>query len=369
MSFDNKGLMLLTETEAGSMLSYKRLDKLETATYKDIFTKVNPEKTLGKNALDMAWFGSYLSSFGSGIKENDLDVLLSTDNPNVVFSLDPKTLTVKNEVTPPAPAQKIFITQCFQQHPWAGHQAYFIGDEHEYVYTTSASVQQSDVDRAYTLANHATSFLTKDGEMLRIYYSRTHKKFCYHSAVLMGAMEGDNTMDEPIFLGAGAGSYLADESNRYSPTKVIAVTNKNGTTKAFRIAPITMWSDYEEIEAKVETTGKILPESAIAVHPTEPILYYSNGNTLNSLNLNTKEFTTLHTFDKNLTIRSIAMNVFAPTTLFIGADNNDESSDMKASLYIMKIDGGSAQVTYFEEKVGGKVRQLIYKGDGTENVK
>ncbi len=370
ISYDNRGLLLLTEGKEGSMLAYKRLDRMELPVYKDVFKTVNPQNELGKKALDIAWFGAFLSDYNTLLKRStDLDVLLSTDNPNKIYSLDPTTLKVKEEFSSLIPAQKILIIHCFQQKPWSGHRAYFIGNETEKVLMTSNVVSNSDIESQYKLSNIATSMFSSETDMLRIYYDHKGKTVIYHSQLLQGAMPGDNRLAEPIFLQAAMGRFDTEMQNVYFPSKVIAVTNDNGTTKAFILTPIDIYNNYETIDAKVETTGKILPESAIAVHPTEPVLYFSNAGAVSSLNIKTGEYKSLFTLEGNMAIKKIALNIYDPETLYIAAENQDEASELKASLFVYSIKDGAGKQLYAEHKVGAAVRQLIYKGDATENVK
>lgn len=53
--------------------------------------------------------------------------------------------------------------------------------------------------------------------------------------------------------------------------------------------------------------------------------------------------------------------------LSIAAENADEESEMKASLFIYDIaDDASAKLLFKDDKVGGSVKDLIYKGNGRE---
>ena len=54
VSFDNRGLLLLTDSEAGAMLTYKRLDMMDFPAYKDAFKLANPDTELGKQAREKA---------------------------------------------------------------------------------------------------------------------------------------------------------------------------------------------------------------------------------------------------------------------------------------------------------------------------
>lgn len=53
-------------------------------------------------------------------------------------------------------------------------------------------------------------------------------------------------------------------------------------------------------------------------------------------------------------------------TLSIAAENADEESEMKASLIYDIADDASAKLLFKDDKVGGSVKDLIYKGNGRE---
>ena len=119
----------------------------------------------------------------------------------------------------------------------------------------------------------------------------------------------------------------------------------------------------------IDASGKILPESAIAVNPIKTILYYSNGNKIYRLNYDGENFDSepYITLDGNYTAKKMIFNTYDAKTLYIAAENADEESEMKASLFIYDIaDDASAKLLFKDDKVGGSVKDLIYKGNGRE---
>ena len=73
------------------------------------------------------------------------------------------------------------------------------------------------------------------------------------------------------------------------------------------------------------------------------------------------------TLDGNYTAKKMIFNVYDAKTLYIAAENADEQSDMKASMFIYDIsDDASAKLLFKDDKVGGTVKDLIYKGNGRE---
>ena len=73
------------------------------------------------------------------------------------------------------------------------------------------------------------------------------------------------------------------------------------------------------------------------------------------------------TLDGNYSVKKMIFNVYDANTLYIAAENADEQSEMKASMFIYDIsDDASAKLLFNDDKVGGTVKDLIYKGNGRE---
>ena len=98
-SYD-RGLLLLTEHNGTSMLTYKRLDALEVPATRDVFTINNPKLSLGATPLSLCWTGEGITN-PNNISDfsNGLEVIVSSSNPTKVFVLDANTLKVKTEVS------------------------------------------------------------------------------------------------------------------------------------------------------------------------------------------------------------------------------------------------------------------------------
>ena len=155
---------------------------------------------------------------------------------------------------------------------------------------------------------------------------------------------------------------------RYDAMAIMMVTADGAATKVYRFDPDAAVMG-ETVLSEIDASGKILPESAIAVNPIKTILYYSNGNKIYRLNYDGENFDSepYITLDGNYTAKKMIFNVYDAKTLFIAAENADEQSEMKASMFIYDIsDDASAKLLFKDDKVVGTVKDLIYKGNGRE---
>ncbi len=358
------GLLLLSETQEGAMLTFKRLDIMDTPASPYAFKDNNPGMGLGKKALCITWMGSYLTNLGKATSESDLEVLISTDDPKKVYTVDPKTLKVKNEVVGDFTANNILIGYGFQNGMC--QKAYFVGNGREKALSANNEIIESDVTAEYPIADLTCSVITDNTDMQRIYYNTGTKTLLYNglTGVEMGA--GKTQLEAPKFMHEFAGIYREPSaSNRYEPGKVLYV-DKN--CKVYLLTPCDFVQD-EMVEAEIDGAGKILPESAIGANPVKPILYYSNGSGIYRLNVDGKQFdsTPYIQLDGNFAVKQIIFNNYDPNTVYIAAENLDEKSQMKASLFIYDIKDNSKAVKLFEDhQVGGAVKQLIFKGNGRE---
>ena len=63
----------------------------------------------------------------------------------------------------------------------------------------------------------------------------------------------------------------------------------------------------------------------------------------------------------------MVFNQFDQNTLYIAAEDLDEKEDMKASIFVYDIsDKQTGKLLFAGHKVGGTVKDLIYKGNGKE---
>lgn len=115
----------------------------------------------------------------------------------------------------------------------------------------------------------------------------------------------------------------------------------------------------EQVLSEIDASGKILPESAIAVNPIKTILYYSNGNKIYRLNYDGENFDSepYITLDGNYTAKKMIFNTYDAKTLYIAAENADEESEMKASLFIYDIADDASAKLLFKDRQGRRLCQ------------
>lgn len=132
-----------------------------------------------------------------------------------------------------------------------------------------------------------------------------------------------------------------------------------------------IWSEVEEetLEKEIDATGNILPVSAVCVNPIKPLLYYSKGNSIYRLNYDGGNFDNKPYFslNENMEIKQMTFCEYDPDTMYIAAEDKSETGSMKASIYVFDISKDTEARQLFEgNKVGGKVKKLVYKGNGLE---
>ena len=75
----DRGLLLLSETSEGSMLSFKRLDVMETPVSPSAFKDNNPTLSLGKTPLALCWKGEGITSpNAASLTDEDYEVVIGT---------------------------------------------------------------------------------------------------------------------------------------------------------------------------------------------------------------------------------------------------------------------------------------------------
>ena len=378
----DKGLLLLSGTSEGSILTWKRLDKMETPASPYAFKDNNPTLELGKTPLALCWKGEGLTSPKAALlTDNYYEVLVSTENPVKVYALNTNDMTVKTEITYNGDGEfhpnAMLCPKGTQEGAWNNMQdvVYFVGGGRDFIMTSDRNfvaaagsdiLPEGAVIADYTCVVGQTNY----SDYVRVYFDKTTNKLIYISALLSwDAFEGDIVLDgEPIFLNGCDGEY-PEGDKRYDPMNILVVTANGSNTKVYRFSPDAPFNEEEEKLSEIDATGKILPESAIAVNPVKAILYYSNGNKIYRLNYDGQNFDAepYITLDGNYTAKKMIFNTYDAKTLYIAAENADEESEMKASMFIYDIsDDASAKLLFKDDKVGGSVKDLIYKGNGRE---
>lgn len=135
----DRGLLLLSETSEGSMLSFKRLDVMETPVSSFAFRDNNPTLSLGKTPLALCWKGEGITSpNAASLTDEDYEVVISTGDPTTVYTLNSNTLEVKNTIVYDGEGEfhpdRILCPLGVQETLWQGA-LYFVGGGRDYIMT------------------------------------------------------------------------------------------------------------------------------------------------------------------------------------------------------------------------------------------
>ncbi len=132
----DKGLLLLSQTGDGAMLTFKRLDIMATPASPYAFKDNNPTLSLGKEALALCWKGEGLTNLGNSIKDQDTEIILSSGNPTKVYVLNTNDMKVKTEITYNGEGEfhpnYVIYPYGVQNSLWEG-ELYWLGGGREYI--------------------------------------------------------------------------------------------------------------------------------------------------------------------------------------------------------------------------------------------
>ena len=393
----NKGLLLLSSTSEGSMLSFKNVspEKMANQVSTNIFKSLNPGLTLGSKALSINWMGSSLTNVGGMAidKTTDLDIYLSTGEPTKVYAIDPQTMLSKAEVTYNGSAANfqpnfIFIPKGFQNYLWNGT-IYFLGDGRDYIMAINENgsrefVEANEFESLPEGAKIAEMAYTGVGNYgpIRSYFDLTTKSFIQMEAMgifydgsedeIVGTVEMNNFDVTPINILPCDGEYCSSTGNNksYDAMNMLLVGNKGDNVTVYQIKPMDIFADFgDTILSTTDATGHISTTSATGVNPTSPLLYYSTkDNKIGVLNYTSASFNDSYIdLGGNYEVKQITFNTYDANTMYIAANNLDEISELKATIFVYDItDKTTAKQLFKGEKAGGSVKQLIYKGNGDE---
>lgn len=377
-SYD-KGLILLSEVDGKSVLTFKRLDKMDFPAVPYVFANNNPGAELGKTPLDVFWKGSTLTWLGfPSTSAQDLEVVVSTADPVKVYTLNYDDMKIKNEIIYDGPGEfypaAILCPHGVQNRLWEGVELTFVGNGKEYLMTGSKNFinPSYQMPAGCQLAPFTCSGYTQYGLMDRLCYDNAGKKMIYIEPGKEETMiEGEKYCGvEAMALMPCGGEYREKSSNcRYEPYKVMLVGSNGNQVKVYVFLITYSMVEDETLENEIDATGNILPESAVGVNPIKPLLYYSKGNSVYRLNYDGGNFDKEPYFslDKNMEIKKIIFCEYDPDTMYIAAEDKSETSSMKASVYVYNVSNDTKAEQLFEgKKAGGKVKKLIYKGNGLE---
>lgn len=373
----DRGLLLLSETTEGALLSFKRLDIMETPVSPYAFKDNNPTLSLGKNALALCWKGEGVTQpTAASVDNGDFDVVISSSNPTKVYTLNTNDMKVKTEIAYDGNGtfhpNKIHCPLGVQEALWQG-ELYFTGDGREYIMSSEKTfVQPGEYEKlpeGTRIADYTCSLITEYDDRVRVYFDSEKKKLLYVPIVLGSAvLESETTCNGDIIgMFACDGIYY---NGRYDPGHVMAIIANGNQVTVYRFsAPADLMMIEEEKLGEIDASGHILPTSALGVNPIKPILYYSKGNSIYRLNYDGQNFDSKPyiTIEGNYEIKQIVFNRYDVNTLYLAAENLDETGELKASLFIYDIsDNSSARLLFEDHRIGGSVKQLLYKGNGKE---
>lgn len=373
------GLLLLSKVENGTMLSFKRLDKIDTEVSLNAFKDNNPDNELGKSPLDIAWEGRHMTNFGKYALRAQQDVVISTADPVRVYKLDRNTLKLKNEITFDGTGDfmpsKIICTYGVQNTAWDGTD-YFVGNGREFVLTNENTFIDSYIDfddasDVKNLANLYAVLVTEYTDMPIVYFNNFSKKILYNS-MIMGEIPGELQFDiEPMAIHPCGAIYREPKNNnRYEPGKLLLIGHDDaGIVKIYHI----LGSDHVDEETLLNeySAGEFMtPESASIVNPIDPILYFSKDNVIYTMNFTAESFDAQEYIQlpEGYVVKDMTFNLYDKNSLYIAAENTKEESELKASIFIYDVADKSVGKKLFEgNKAGGSVQALIFKGNGRDN--
>lgn len=400
-----KGLLLLSETKDGSMLSFKRLDKMDTPCSINTFKDNNEGLELGSKPLHMAWEGRNMTNYNDFARKTHQDVIISTKDPVKVYELNTQDMVVKKEIfctgfTP----NYILCPYGVQNFRWKGAD-YFLGDGKEFPYSEEGEFLNSKIDfnNGVELSSLACTVNTSP-DMVIAYFNNFSKNMLYVSGLNQKAIEGDYKMDiSPMNIIACDGAYREEASAdyRYEPHHVMVIgyghdekTIHLNTFVAAGFKSSESLINHYEINSDCFTK-----ESATVVNPVRPILYFSNKNVIYTCNYDADifKYEEYIVLPEGFVVKDMTFDYYNPNEIYIAADdttinnadvanidvaninvanadvaniNVDNAANLAGSLFIYNVENNTTSKKIFEDHhIAGNIKTLIYKGTGYENIK
>ncbi len=384
----NRGLLLLTEGEKGAELAYKALDKSNIPMATNVFKQSNPNLTLGTEPLALCWTGEGITN-PNNIEDTDgLNVVISTDNPRKVYLLDPNTLEVKTEVQYDGKGE---FYPNFAFAPFGGQNfmwnrdfnvIFFVGNGKDYLMTLNHHFLEDKINhqmpKDVKIADLACSFIPLPTDMVRVYFDLKSKHLLYIAAIGRTAL-GETVCDvTPMALLPCDGVYadgLAD--NRYEPRHFLFVgytSNKEVNIYRLSISRTSQKNPKikEIVLTNISSNGNIKSTDAIGVNPTKPIMYYGNENgKIFAFNYEAQNFSNKPYIDlgENFKVKQIIFNPYNSNEMYVAAEDKKASKYSCASVFIINATNKeSGKIIEADHNVGGKIRRMVFKGNGKEHL-
>lgn len=379
----NRGLLLFTEGEQGAELAYKALDIQNIPMATNVFKQSNPNLMLGTTPLALCWTGEGITNPNNINDFEGLNVVVSTDNPRKVYLLDPNTLEVKTEIVYDGKGE---FYPNFAFAPFGGQNfrwnkdfnvIYFIGNGRDYMMTLDHHFLEGranhQLPKGVRIADLACSIIPLPTDMVRIHFDLNSKRLLY-VAGLGGTALGNLVCDvTPMALLPCDGVYaneLAD--HRYEPRHFLFVGyTSTGEVNIYRLSPKALKGE-ETVLTNIQSKGNIKSSDAIGVNPTKPIMYYGNENgKIFAFNYEATNFSNKPYIDlgDDFAIKQIIFNPYNSNEMYVAAENKKAPAHACASVFIINAtnkEGG--KVVEADHHVGGKIRRMVFKGNGQENL-
>lgn len=382
-SYD-RGLLLLSQVEGKTYLSFKGLDRPNEPALLNVFQANNPNAVLGDQPLSLCWTGEGITNPRNINDFGRLYIVLATDKPYKQYLVDASTMKINAEIPPSEDSgfrpKFMFSPYGGQNFLWAGEnvvclvgngseQLYLMGDERGYV----KARRRHTLPQEAKIADVACSVITSPTDFVKVYYDTHTKRMLYVSGV-GGVIEGTTDCGLNLLNLLPCGGSYADVAvdGRYEPSQVLVIGETNSKRmELLRFAPASAKSE-ERLIARSDVTGHIQPGSITAVHPTRPLFYYSDdqGNIFvvnyENLNFTGSPYISLGAGYK---VRSMLFNPYDAHTLYIAAENVQETGPLKTAVFAYEVKNTlSGQKLFEESRLAGSLCRMVYKGNGMESL-
>lgn len=381
----DRGLLLLTDVDGEAQLAYKALDMMEAAAVRNVFAECNEGKRLGKGPLALCWTGEGITNHNNveDISTGGLEIVVSTAEENKVAILDSRTLKLKDIIAYDGENGNFtpnfaFVPYGVQNFLWSqdGGDIYFVGNGNDYMLSSTrhfvTGKRRHQLPAGAKVADMACSLITNPMDMVRVYFDMAKHHLIYIGGI-KGMVEGKVTCDVvPMALMACDGKRADfNAAFRYEPEHVMLVGREaNGSVKIWRLAPAANKAN-ETLISEIDATGFITANAAMTVNPLRPLLYYTNSEgkvfvmNYEGTKFNTAPYIAL---GKDYDIKAMIFNPYNPNELYVAANNTKANKNRCATIFVIDVkDKSEGKLLYKEEGVGGMVKRLVYKGNGTEN--
>lgn len=378
-AFD-QGILLLSEAEGRPMLTFKNVVKMEDKSIVDFFSELNPGVVLGKKPVNIYWKGDTHTWPGSPTTSSkDLEAIVITDDPVKVYTMNYDDMKVRDEIVYDGEGEfkpeTVLMPHGRQNSLWNGMELFFAGKGKFYCMTESKNFIKVpyEIPADAVIAPYICSGYSQMTMMASAIYDNFNKKMLYLDSDGETIVEGDKYcgVKAMALFSCGAEYRAPKDDYRHEPYKFMLIGSNGDQIKVLLFD--VFWPSVEGAESFInefDMSGKIMPNSTLCVNPARPVLYYSVGNKIFSMNYDSGnvDANPVVSLKDNMEVKSIAFDVYNPYRMFVAADDKNEKGELKAAIYVFDVTNATKPATqmFAEEHVGGSVKKLIYKGNGLE---